>query len=86
MVDGPIPGPLPPFEIAMIDDVYDEMDDPRFHEMVAAGFEHEVECYGIADGQRRRALDPAYVHHGAYLAGHRTGLALPREPDCPDAP
>ena len=62
-------------------EVYDETDSPHFHTMVVAGFEHELECYGIADGMRRRPIDPLYAHEPPYLAGYRTGLSLPPEPD-----
>ena len=59
----------------------DETETAQFHAMVAAGFERKVESYGIADGRYRRAIDPAYAHEPAYLAGHRTGLRLPAEPE-----
>ena len=59
--------------------VYDQTDDPRFHAMLTAGYEYEVEGYGISDGMHRRAPEPAYAHEPPYLAGYRTGLALPAE-------
>lgn len=40
-------------------------------------FGHEVECYGIDDGQRRRPLDPQYADWPDYRSGHAIGLTLP---------
>ena len=62
---------------------YDETDSPHFHALVAAGFEREVESYGIADGMRRMPVDPLYAHEPAYLVGHREGLRLPPYTELP---
>ena len=56
-----------------------EDDGPEFQRVTALASEREIERYGIADGMYRRAIDPAYAHEPAYLAGHRIGLRLPAE-------
>lgn len=57
--------------------------DERAHvaRVSAAAWQHEVECYGVADGWHRRPPDPAYEHEAAYWRGRATGQTLPPEQD-----
>lgn len=64
------------------DDAYDDDAYLKAEADTRARYAYELDAnaQGIADGKNRKAINRYYRHEPAYLAGHRTGLALPAEP------
>lgn len=44
--------------------------------LILAGFLHDVDCYGVADGVDPPPLDPNYIKRTEYRRGHAAGLTV----------